>query len=152
MPNPPHRPTIYTEELAKTICQRIANGESVRSIARDDSMPAASTIFDWALNNPIFSEHYVRAKEIGAEIEFEELQDMADSAKTSIVGDDKSDNARVQAVKLSVDTKKWALSKKLPKKYGDKLDLTSDNKPIPLLYALRDNDSNKENSRPTEKN
>jgi hypothetical protein len=37
----------YTPELATKICERIANGESVRSIVKDEDMPASSTIFRW---------------------------------------------------------------------------------------------------------
>ena len=43
-----------------------------------------------------------------------------------VVGNDKSDNARVQAVRVKIDTLKWIASKLKPKKYGDKLELGGD--------------------------
>ena len=116
------RPTIYTEKLANTILTRIATGESVRSIGRDDSMPVASTIFDWALHNEIFSEQYDKAKRIGAEIESEEMDEIA------ITEED------VARAKLRIDTKKWNLSKKLRKRFGDNVDITSGGEKLNISF------------------
>ena len=44
---------------------------------------------------------------------FDELVDLADKATAK----------NVQAVKLAIDTRKWVLSKRLPKKYGDRMGL-----------------------------
>lgn len=150
---PTGRPTIYSKELAGKICARIAEGESVRTICKDEDMPNASTVHAWVLSDiDGFSKHYATAKEIGAEVEFDEMRELADKSVDDIVGDDKSDNARVQARKLQIDTIKWSLVKKLPKKYGEKLDVTSDNKPIPLLNAIRNNPSDTQNSETQKEN
>lgn len=37
------------------------------------------------------------------------------------------DHENIARARLRVDTRKWVLSKLLPKKYGDKLDVTSKN-------------------------
>ncbi len=42
------RPSDYSPELAVLICARIGEGESLRSICRDDAMPALSTVFPLA--------------------------------------------------------------------------------------------------------
>lgn len=119
------RPTAYTEELATNICARIAEGESVRSIARDADMPNASTIHLWVIEDREgFSKQYVRAKEIGAEVEADEIEEIAWNVEID-----------VQRAKLIVDTKKWNLSKKLPKRFGDKSTLVSedeDGKQVPI--------------------
>lgn len=123
------RPTKFTKELADLILKRIAEGESVRFIARDIDMPNASTIHAWVLDNEDFSKHYARAKDIGMEVEADEIADIASKALKVVKGTDKSDNARVQAIKLEVDTRKWLLSKKAPKKYGsDRQIITSEDK------------------------
>lgn len=145
------RPTIYSKDLADDICLRISAGESVRNIVKDPTMPASTTIFRWLFddNNKGFREQYTLARNIQAELTFEELQEIADEADNVIQGDDKSDGARVQAKKLRVDTRKWAISKMLPKKYGDKLDVTSGGErlPTPILgNALPANDSYKQDS------
>lgn len=134
------RPTIYTEELGTKICERIAQSESVRSICKDEDMPSAASIFNWLLDgqHQTFLEQYETARNIQAELLFEELLEIADESQEIIVGDDKSDGARVQANRLRVDARKWYLSKVLPKKFGDKLDLTSDGKALPApIYEGR---------------
>ena len=40
------RPTDYRQETADAICERLANGESLRAICRDDAMPALSAGFN----------------------------------------------------------------------------------------------------------
>ena len=38
------RPSIYNQELAATICERLIYGEGLRAICRDDAMPNISTV------------------------------------------------------------------------------------------------------------
>jgi len=147
------RPSIFTKALGDKICHRIAQGESVRKIELDDKMPSGVTIYHWLLDGKhgLFLKQYAQARNIQSERLFEELQEIADGSDDIIRGDDKSDSARVQAKKLRVDTLKWRLSKLVPKKYGDKLDLTSDGKalPSPILggvaakHEIQENNSGK---------
>jgi hypothetical protein len=130
------RPEMYTEELGKTICGRIATGESVRSICADEKMPAASSIFRWLLDEDKkpFWEQYARARAIQAELMFEELLDIADDSSEDLLITKQGPMENKEFVnrsKLRVDTRKWYLSKVLPKKFGDKLDVTSDGKALP---------------------
>lgn len=152
-PNKIGRPTIYTEELAEEFCSLIAQGKSVNSICRDyEDMPVSSTIFAWLAKNKEFSEKYDKATEARTAAHHEMLLEMGDEAlEDSKIVDPKSSNAVVQAHKLRADNFKWAMSKMKPKKYGDRLDLTSKNEklPTPLLYSLKDvqnNNGNEENS------
>ncbi len=139
------RPSIYTKEIGEEICSRIAEGESVRSIVKDEKMPSSSTIFRWLLNEEYkkFWEQYEKARNIQAELMFEELIEIADNEEKEVMRD-----------RLRVDTRKWYLSKVLPKKFGEKLDVTSGNKPIPLFSYIqndkssRNHNGNSENSEP----
>ncbi len=124
------RPTIYTGEIALGICKRIANGESLRSVCLDKEIPNRDTIHTWILDETKqitytdestqetkivkFSDQYKFACDIRAENMADELQEIADDKE----GD-------VQRDRLRVDTRKWVISKILPKKYGDKVDVTS---------------------------
>jgi hypothetical protein len=136
------RPTIYTDDLGTKICTRIANGESIRTMVKGKDMPSSSTIFRWLLDEEYksFWEQYEKARNIQAELMFEELIEIADAKEADVMRD-----------RLRVDTRKWYLSKIVPKKYGDKVDVTSGGKPMPLLNlnVLRD-DSNKEDSKTEE--
>lgn len=137
------RPSIYSEELVTEICRRLSEGESLRKICMEPDMPSQATIYFWLLDEDKkdFLEKYERARSSQAEILFEELDEYAQSAVDDVVGDDKSDNARVSARKLQVDTLKWRLSKMLPKKYGDKLDLTTGGEKLPTpIYGGKSTD------------
>lgn len=127
------RPTKFTKELADEICQEIASGKSLKRVCEAEKFPTRATIHNWLLDatKPEFFDNYSQAVNIRAELMFDELEEVAESSIEAIVGDDKSDGARVQARKLLVDTRKWYLSKVMPKKYGDKLDLTSDGEKLP---------------------
>lgn len=130
------RPTKYNLELADKICERLAAGESMRSIARDDDMPAAATLFKWLREHEEFSEQYANAKEESADALVEDMLDIADNqveqpildpdTKLPIVDKDGNpimhrDAVSVNHARLRVDTRKWAASKLKPKKYGDKV-------------------------------
>ena len=45
------RPTIYTQKLASKICERLALGDSLRAICREDAMPHLATVLRWVLND-----------------------------------------------------------------------------------------------------
>lgn len=124
------RPSDYTDELAELICLRLAEGESLRSVCRDDGMPSKQAVLRWLARNEQFRAQYVRAKEEGAEAIAEEMFDIADDGSNDWMEKlDKDGEAigyqlngeHVQRSKLRIDTRKWYLSKILPKKYGDRI-------------------------------
>lgn len=141
------RPSIFTKELGDKICERIALGESIRTICKEEEMPSAVSIYNWLLDDDKkeFFKKYARAKDAQAELMFDELLEIADDGSndwmTKTFGDTEIEVENKEVVnrsKLRVDTRKWYLSKVLPKKYGDKLDLTSDGKalPTPILQVI----------------
>ena len=118
------RPSKFTKELAARICERLAAGESLRAICRDGDMPSGPTVRGWVLNNEGFSQQYTLARELGYQEMADEIIDIADES----AGDSYEDSNGVlrtgQEVvgrsRLRVDTRKWLLSKCLPKIYGDR--------------------------------
>lgn len=120
------RPTKYTKALGDTICQRLADGESLRSICRDEGMPDERTVRSWTLeeNHPI-SPQYAKARESQYLKWAEELLDIADDGTNDYVKRPEGGMAlnaeHINRSRLRVDTRKWLLSKMLPKVYGDKL-------------------------------
>lgn len=113
------RPSKYTPELAKEICKRIMDGNSLSKIARQDDMPSRDSIHTWLANNTEFSDNYARACKIRRENRFEDLDEIVETIED------------VQRARLKVDVIKWQLSKEEPKKYGDKLDHTTNGKDLP---------------------
>lgn len=109
------RPSKYSDEMAEKICEKIANGRSLRSICAEDGMPTTSTVCKWLNENKEFSEQYARARDKQADYFAEEIIEIADSAE--------AESAAVAKAKLQIDARKWAASKIAPKKYGDKQEI-----------------------------
>lgn len=124
------RPSIYTDNLADAICVRLMEGESLRSICRDDDMPSISTVMLWTLNDKDFATKYEHARKIQAEVWFD---DIVDISATPLVGEkvttSTGEKSRTETVKgdnversrLMVHAKQWALGRMNPKRFGDKL-------------------------------
>ncbi len=121
------RPTKYTPEIAETIFERLAQGDSLRRICRDESLPHESTVRQWARNDKDFYTQYATARDIGLDAMADELLDISDDGTNDTYADDEG-NERVntdviQRSRLRVDTRKWYLSKLAPKRYGDRASL-----------------------------
>lgn len=123
------RPTIYSDELVTQICMRLAEGESLLKICREDAMPSRGTIFRWLIENVEFKNKYEAAREMQAELFADELNEIADDGtndwmesadKEGGVGY-KLNGEHIQRSRLRIDTRKWIASKLKPKKYGDKI-------------------------------
>ncbi len=71
---------------------------------------------------------YTRAREARADVLAEEIIEIADSEPKTIESEygDKVDTGDIQQKRLRVDARKWAAAKMNPKKYGDKIDHTTD--------------------------
>lgn len=113
---PNGRPSIYSDELVEEICDRIANGESVRTICLDEHMPGRRTIDDWLDTKPAFRAKCARAREAQADY-------MADKI---MIESYKADVETVQVYKLRVDTLKWLAARLSPRKWGDKVTFAGD--------------------------
>ena len=117
------RPTIYSEELAAEICSQLSQGIALRTVCKEENMPGTTTVFRWLAAHSEFRDQYARAKAESADAMAEDMLAIADEIEDKIIGNDRSDGARVQAQKVRVDTRKWLASKLQPKKYGDRLEV-----------------------------
>lgn len=128
------RPSIYSTALASEICSRIAEGESLRSICRDESMPSLASIFLWLSQKPDFSEQYTRAREEQADVHADAIVAIADETpdveevrdRDGNIVDLKLHSAYVQWQKNRIDARKWVASKLKPKKYGDRVQVAGE--------------------------
>jgi hypothetical protein len=125
------RPCIFDQAVFDAICDRLAEGSSLRAACREEGMPDERTVREWVADNKFgISPQYARAVEARAERLFEEIIEISD---TSVVAEKVTTKANgdvetvvgdaVDRSRLRVDARKWALSKMLPKKYGDKVDV-----------------------------
>lgn len=128
---PRGRPTEFTPELARKICELLAEGKGLRQVCTEEGMPAESTVRSWAIDDVQgFGAQYTRAREIGYLGLGDEILDIAD---TPMVGSrsvskpsglEITEGDMIEHRRLQVDARKWVLSKMLPKIYGDKLETT----------------------------
>lgn len=114
------RKSIFTAALAKAICDRLAEGESLRAICRGEGMPSARTVARWAEEKEEFCQHYARAREFGCDSLADEILEIAD-APYEKTENGTIDSAEVQSRRAMIDARKWYLSKIMPKKYGDRI-------------------------------
>ena len=125
------RPSIYTEEIADEVCRRLAEGESLRSICRDDHLPSEATVRLWYVDDREgFSSQYARARDIGLDAMADEILEVSDDGQNDWMERQGENNEgwqlngeHVQRSRLRVDTRKWFISKLAPKIYGDKATL-----------------------------
>lgn len=116
--------SIYNEDLADVIIKLLKSGMSLKKICSIDGMPSKTVVYSWIYENEDFSDKYTRARQAQIDIEFEELQNIAEEKPREIVDAqanlvyDKSDLAWRQQ---RIDVRKWRLSKLRPDKYGDRI-------------------------------
>jgi len=136
------RPSDYTPEIALAICDRIASGESLRTICTAHEMPDKATVFRWLAAHEAFRDQYARAREAQADALAEEILDIADETSGDFIekqlGDEGStvqivDHEHISRSKLRVDARKWLTGKLAPKKYGDRMRIGADETAPPLI-------------------
>jgi len=86
--------------------------------------------------NEKYAIQYARAREKRADLIFEEILEIADSQGEDIginpiTGEEQINHNVIQRNKLQIDARRWMLGKMQPKKYGDKLDVTTDGEKLP---------------------
>jgi hypothetical protein len=130
-------PVWKTTELMDAICNRLTEGESLRSICRDDGMPSLGTFLRWVTQDVELKEQYALALKVRADYLLEEIFEIADDSTNDYVekvNKDGStyttlDSENINRSRLRVDVRKWSMGRMNPKKYGDfnKMELTGAN-------------------------
>src|SRR4051812_36828061 len=102
--------TLYSPELAESICKHIAEGASLRAICRDPGMPTEGAVRAWARSNQDFGAQYRIARELQLDYWADEIITIADQ--------EESDPRNRQ---VRIESRKWILSKAQPRRWGDRL-------------------------------
>lgn len=127
------RPSTYTKEIADEIIDRLSLGEPLRQICRDEHMPSPSTVVDWNIHNQSgFSARYAQARDMCLECWAEEIIEIGDDGSNDWMDRETAkgrmirvqDQETQQRSRLRCDNRKWILSKLMPHKYGDKLEVS----------------------------
>ena len=120
---------IDKQEIWDSILDELMTGKSLRKILMQKGMPPRITVFRWITDDEEKRNKYAQAREIYADDMFDEMLDIADSTDEDLINLDNGKQAINHHVimrdRLRIDTRKWNLSRMFPKKYGEKLDLSS---------------------------
>jgi hypothetical protein len=117
------RPSKRSDELIDHICDKIAEGESLRSICSADDMPDFSTVVRWLGKDDDFATKYARAREIQSHVFVDKMLEKAESLPDVNPQTGALDSASVAHIRNQVATLQWLAMKLNPKKYGDKVDV-----------------------------
>lgn len=136
------RQSTVTDELAEVIFQRLAEGESLRAICRDEGMPSVGSVLLRCSKDAPFAEQYARARALGLEVLADEIVAIADTTEMGETitskewGEERKTGDMTEHRRMRIESRKWILSKLLPKKYGEKLELAGDSE-NPLQVVVR---------------
>jgi hypothetical protein len=119
-------PKAEKEKKITEVLAGMRNGLSLRQSSENANVKA-QTFLSWVDQDKDLSEQYAQARAAMIDKIADDIMTIADEEMIP-TGEGKVDNAMVQKQRLRVDTRKWLLSKLAPKKYGDKLELTGDDK------------------------
>jgi len=124
---PAGRPSTITQDKFDEICLKLGEGISLRRICEEDGMPKTDTFMRWAQSNDLLWGQYTKARETAADRIFDELMDISDDGTNDwmIREDPKNpgyahNGESVARSRLRIDTRKWYLSKLMPKRFGDR--------------------------------
>lgn len=130
------RKSTFTQDKADVICERLAGGESLRTICEDEDQPDKTTVLRWLKNYEEFRTQYAQAREAQADALFDECLDIADNSTNDWMSRNDPENPgyalngeHVSRARLRIDARKWMAGKLRPKKYGEKLDLNHGTQP-----------------------
>lgn len=122
------------------ICEYISEGDSVEKALTKSDTIKRSTFYEWLKEDIAISgdksNKYARAMELRADALFEEIKEIAFNTEEGLVVKDTPNGVIEERGdmlghrRLKVDALKWMISKMQPKKYGDKIDVTTDGEKV----------------------
>src|SRR5262249_23605207 len=117
--------TNYTREIAETICSKMSEGASLRSICQAPGMPSEGTVRGWAVRDVDgFGERYRVARQFL-------LEDWSDDIVA--IADDGELDPRDRQIRTGV--RQWLMSKLAPRRYGDKVQIAGDpESPLQVMH------------------
>lgn len=127
------RPTIYTPELGERICTRLAAGESLNRICKDEGMPCPATVYLWVVKGiDDFSERYAQAREAQAHCLAQRVLDLVTEVELP-------EGIDPQRAKVAIDGLKWIAGRMAPNSYGDRQKIETEQR-ITYLKAIPEDD------------
>jgi hypothetical protein len=110
--------TAYDPGLALIICERIADGETLKTICDDkDKFPHRTTFHRWVVNNPKLALAYGAARELSATGLEEEAIGIAREIQARAK---KVTSPEVRAYEVAMNQLRWSAERRDPKRFSTK--------------------------------
>ncbi len=135
--NASQRPYPKARTQAKRVLELLAAGHPMSDIEKLPGMPSVSTVVKWTVEHVDFRLDYQQARQRQAEVYFDQLTTIADTPqvgtktinRTVVDADGEKTTTEIinydmiEHRKLRIETRKWWLSKVIPKLYGERVEL-----------------------------
>lgn len=123
--------TADRKRIAEKVLDHYATGASLRRSCKRAGI-SAPQFCKWTLDDRWLSNQYELARQIASDLRASDIEDGASSAlKVALKVDPKLANAAVQAIKLRVETQKWLIGRWHPKRYAERVDVTTAGNALP---------------------
>lgn len=107
------RPTLYDEDVASEILDRLATGSSLKRICdKNDHLPGRNTVYQWLMRHSDFRDKYADAREIQADCVADNVLGVAEDVADGSLG------AREGHVVFRAST--WFAGVTAPHKYSER--------------------------------
>ena len=132
------RPSLYTPELIDTICERLSKGEPLAVICREEGMPEDRTIRRWCEDREDVKSAIAQARETGEDVIAAQVLEIIDSPpeRVATMHGDQIDSGDVSNRRMRAEYRLKLLAKWNPKRWGEKVDVTSNGNPIPAPQII----------------
>jgi hypothetical protein len=126
-PNSISRVPEFNQDIADTLCQRIAAGETLRKICEEMAMPDVSTVLKWQRDNPRFVLQYHRARIEQTRTWADQIIELADDNTNDIKTITRksgkeaqvTDREAIERTKLRIWTRQWLMGKTNRAEFGE---------------------------------
>lgn len=115
------------ENIFDSILERIENGESIRDILLCENTPSSRTFFKWLKEDDAKVKQYEISMSYRDDKLFEEIIDIAYNTEEGTTTKETERGVEITTGdmlghrRLKIDSLKWYLSKRNPKKYGERI-------------------------------
>ena len=117
--------------LVNVIIARVAAGETLTAICRDEGMPTYSRVMGRINQSSSLRSAYAHAREVRNDRMADELLDIAEDGTNDYVEKQGRNGTfvalneeHVRRSQLRIDTRKWLLAKLLPARFGERVEHT----------------------------
>src|SRR6266700_4174115 len=135
--------TTCTPQRVERICDLTAQGYTLRQVAAEEGVDK-STIVNWLRRNPTLRWQYDQAFALWCEVTASEMADIASEGTNDWMDRELSsgriervvDHENVQRSRLRIDTIKWLMARRNPKRWGDRVEYLVQHDEDPARVAM----------------